>query len=49
LILIGSGVLLATAVSSNGGIWFHVGEIVSTLVILIGLAGFLTGSRSQAR
>jgi hypothetical protein len=49
LILVGFGVLLATAASSNGGTWFHVAEIVSTVIILIGLAGFLSGSRSQTR
>jgi hypothetical protein len=48
-ILVGFGALLAMAVSSNGGNWFHVGEAVSTVVILAGVAGFLSRSRSRAR
>ena len=47
-ILVGFGVLVAIAVSSDGGTWFHVGEAVSTVVILIGLAGFLRGNRFRA-
>jgi hypothetical protein len=49
LILVGFGVLLTMAVSSNGGPWFHFAEAVSTVVILIGVAGFLNGSRSRGR
>jgi hypothetical protein len=49
LIFIAFAALIAMATSSNGGTWFHVGEAVSTVVILAGVAGFLTGNRSRAR
>jgi hypothetical protein len=49
MIFIGFAALISMAASSNGGIWFHVGEAVSTLVILAGVAGFLTRYRSRAR
>jgi hypothetical protein len=49
LIFIGFTALTAMAASSNGGTWFQIGEAVSTVVILAGVAGFLTGNRSQAR
>jgi hypothetical protein len=45
LILIGLASLLAVAVSSNGGAWFHFAEAVASVVILLGLAGFLRGGR----
>jgi hypothetical protein len=49
LIFIGFTALIAMAASSHGGTWFHVGEAVSTVVILAGVAGFLTGTKSRAR
>jgi hypothetical protein len=49
LIFIAFAALIAMATSSNGGTWYHVGEAVSTVVILAGVAGFLTGNRSRAR
>ena len=49
LIFIGFAALIAMGASSDGGTWFHIGEAVSTVVILAGVAGFLTGNRSRAR
>jgi hypothetical protein len=49
LILVGFAVLFAMAASSNGGSWFHFGEAVSTVVILIGVTGFLRGSRLRVQ
>ena len=49
LVLAGFGVLVALGASSNGGAWFHLGEAVSTVVILAGVGGFLSGARSRAR
>jgi hypothetical protein len=49
LVLVGFGMLLAMALSSNGGGWFHFGEAVATAVIVLGLAGLLPGSRTSSR
>ena len=49
LIFIAFAALIAMGASSNGGTWFHIGEAVSTVVILAGVGGFLTGNRSRAR
>jgi hypothetical protein len=49
LLLVGFCVLVALGVSSNGGAWFHLGEAVSTVVILAGLTGFLSDGRSRVR
>jgi hypothetical protein len=46
---IGFGVLLTTASSADGGGWFHFAEAVATLVILLGLAGFLRESGTRTR
>ena len=49
LVLAGFGVLVALGASSNGGAWFYLGEAVSTVVILAGVGGFLSGARLRAR
>jgi hypothetical protein len=49
LVLVGFGVLLTTASSADGGGWFHFAEAVATLVILLGLAGFLRESGTRTR
>ena len=45
LVFIGFFVLLALALSSNGGGWFYVAEAVATVVILLGVAGLLRERR----
>jgi hypothetical protein len=53
LVLVGFGALLLMASSSNAGGWLHFAEAVSTIVILLGVAGFLrergTGMRGPVR
>ena len=49
LILLGFLVLLVMAMSSNGGGWFHVAEAVASVVILLGVAGFLRDHGAQIR
>ena len=46
LVLIGVLLLIALAVSSNGGGWFHLAEALMTVLILLGIGGGLTPSRS---
>jgi len=41
LILVGFGVLLAIAVSSNGSSWFRMAEAVTSVLILLGIAARL--------
>ena len=48
LVLVGFGVLLTMAVSSDGGGWFHFAEAIASVVILLGVAGFLR-ERVRAR
>jgi hypothetical protein len=45
LVLVGFGLLVAMAASFNGGAWSHGAEAVATVVILLGVSGFLTRSR----
>ena len=45
LILIGFASLFAVAVSSDGSGWVHFAEAVASIVMLLGLAGFLRGGR----
>jgi hypothetical protein len=45
LILIGLASLLGVAVSTDGGGWVHFAEAVASIVMLVGLAGFLRGGR----
>ncbi len=45
LVLIGFFVLLALALSSNGGGWFYLAQAVATVVILFGLVGLLRERR----
>jgi hypothetical protein len=49
LVFVGFGVLVALGASSNGGAWFRRGEAVSTVVIVAGASGFLSGRRSRER
>ena len=39
LVFIGFFALLALAVSSNGGVWFHIAEAAATVGIMLGVAG----------
>jgi threonine/homoserine/homoserine lactone efflux protein len=41
LVLVGFGTLLLAASSGHASGWLQVAEAVSTIVILLGLAGFL--------
>ena len=49
LVLVGFGVLLTMASSSDGDGWFHFAEVVATVVILLGVAGFLRESGTPTR
>jgi arginine exporter protein ArgO len=49
LVLIGFAGLVALAVGSNGGAWFHAGEAVATVIILLGVAGLLGRVGLRAR
>jgi threonine/homoserine/homoserine lactone efflux protein len=48
LVFVGFGVLFAVALSSNGDGWSHIAEAVSTVVILLGVAGFLREDQTRA-
>jgi hypothetical protein len=49
LVLVGVGALLLMASSSKAGGWLHFAEAVSTIVILIGVAGFLREGGTRTR
>jgi hypothetical protein len=49
VVLVGFFALLAVAMSSNGGTWFRVGEVASTVVIACGVAGLLGHRGVRAR
>jgi hypothetical protein len=48
LVLAGFGGLLVMASSADGG-WLHFAEAVATVVILLGVAGFLRESGTRTR
>jgi hypothetical protein len=48
-VLAGFVALLALALSSRGGAWFHAAEAVATVIILLGVAGFLGWRGVRAR
>lgn len=48
LVLAGFGLLLGLSSWSGGGAWFHVAEAVTTVLILVGVAG-LVGARVRGR
>jgi hypothetical protein len=48
LVLVGFGVLLTLSSSGNGG-WFHFAEAVATIIIVLGVAGFLRESGTRTR
>jgi hypothetical protein len=49
LVLLGFVVLLVMAMSSNGGGWFQFAEAVASVVILLGVGGFLRDHGAQLR
>jgi hypothetical protein len=49
LVLVGFGVWLTMASSGDGGGWPHFAEAIATVVILLGVAGFLRESGTRTR
>jgi len=49
LVLLVFLVLFVMALSSNGGGWFDFAEAVASVVILLGVAGFLRDHGAQVR
>jgi len=49
LVLLVFLVLFVMALSSNGGGWFDFAEAVASVVILLGVAGFLRDDGAQVR
>jgi hypothetical protein len=45
-VFIGFVVLLALALSSNGGGWFYAAEAIATVVILLGIGGLFRERRA---
>ena len=49
LVFVGFGALLLMATSGKASGWLHFAEAVSTIVILLGVAGFLREGGRQTR
>lgn len=48
LVLVGFGVLRATASSADGGAWSHFAEARTTVATLLGVVGFLRDKQNTA-
>jgi 4-amino-4-deoxy-L-arabinose transferase-like glycosyltransferase len=49
LVLVGFGVLLAIALSSNGSSWFRLAEAVTSVLILLGIARLLLQNTGRVK